>query len=180
MSREGRKGGGRVGERKSIQLSCPMPGLLTPYKLGTRIEWNPAGKPGPVDVERVGLFRVRVGAGGRREERAEGTMSETTGTVCRDMQDIAQNCDPSRSGRRGGEGESERERELAMRIQRGASIVSQICTPRGAAPRREERRENTSLSVLSLRGEERDRGGGRGTREESERGREISLAARTA
>ncbi|KYN07319.1 hypothetical protein ALC62_01521, partial [Cyphomyrmex costatus] len=48
------------GERKSIQLSCPMPGLLTLHKLGTRIDWNPAGKPGPVDVERVGLFRVRV------------------------------------------------------------------------------------------------------------------------
>lgn len=53
-----------MGERKSIQLSCPMPGLLTLHKLGTRIDWNPAGKPGPVDVERVGLFRVRVGAGG--------------------------------------------------------------------------------------------------------------------
>lgn len=82
-----------------------MLGLLTLHKLGTRIDWNPAGKPGPVDVERVGLFRVRVrsGAGvGRR--RAEGTMSETTGTVCRDMQDIAQNCDPSRSER--GERES--------------------------------------------------------------------------
>lgn len=34
-------------------------------KHGTRIEWNPAEKPGPVDVERVGLFAggSRAGAG---------------------------------------------------------------------------------------------------------------------
>lgn len=34
-------------------------------KHGTRIEWNPAEKPGPVDVERVGLFAVGSGAGAR-------------------------------------------------------------------------------------------------------------------
>lgn len=101
-----------MGERKSIQLSCPMPGLLTLHKLGTRIDWNPAGKPGPVDVERVGLFRVRVRGRGAVRGRAEGTMSETTGTVCRDMQDIAQNCDPSRSVR--GERESYEDTAVAQ------------------------------------------------------------------
>ncbi|CAL1684269.1 unnamed protein product [Lasius platythorax] len=43
---------------------------------------------------------LRPGSGpGAVRGQAEGTMSETTGTVCRDMQDIAQNCDPSKSER---------------------------------------------------------------------------------
>lgn len=31
-------------------------GGFSPCKQSTRIEWNPAEKPEPVDVERVGLF----------------------------------------------------------------------------------------------------------------------------
>lgn len=63
---------------------------------------------GPVDIERVGLFaggsELEPGrrSRGRGRGRGRGTMSETTGTVCRDMQDIAQNCHPSRSEQRHG------------------------------------------------------------------------------
>lgn len=61
---------------------------------------------GPVDIERVGLFaggsELEPGRRSRGRGRGRGTMSETTGTVCRDMQDIAQNCHPSRSEQRHG------------------------------------------------------------------------------
>lgn len=74
-----------------------------------------------------------------------------------------------------------------MRIQRGASIVSQICTPRGAASAREER-EYVSKCIISPRREEEERE--RERREEAnreidsertkERGRERSRSPRTA
>jgi hypothetical protein len=139
-----------------------MPGLLTLHKLGTRIDWNPAGKPGPVDVERVGLFRVRVRNQRAGRERDEGTMSETTGTVCRDMQDIAQNCDPSRSER-----ESYQDTAVAHKYSELDMLAPRLRTEReggGAGGGREGDGREYSKCVISPRrkgGPEKEIGGGR-------------------
>lgn len=132
-----------------------MPGLLTLHKLGTRIDWNPAGKPGPVDVERVGLFRVRVGAGGVGRGNNVGNDGDGMPRYA-----------GYRAELRSFEVWEEREsyEDTAWRKYSEPDMYA----PRRRVGKRGER-ENTSLSVLSLRGEKARVGG----REEGQREAEI-------